>query len=331
MSPLTTKKHADEMRKPALCELLPVREYLDGVMVQVDGSLVAGYELTGLNSFYHDDEMRNRSKHSLEALIRSLPERSMRLQMRFEIAEGIGAARAEYPRLQRNESAVLQEIDRGRMARWDERSGQGYYLRHILHAYFIWNPRIHHELAERLQGKKASRIFSFSAEKCIERARREHEDLLSEFSSLLAGVEQTLVATDMGVRRMSDDDMFLEAKRGLNPVFEDRSAYRRRRARAAGFVIEMRYLALRDFALHLERIKARADAGGHAASETTLRQIYHSSLANLAQAVAEADQIWVYDNGKTGGPPLLVLEAEAGVIHFLAEDLPPWLVEALHL
>ncbi|MEO7653765.1 MAG: zeta toxin family protein [Bryobacteraceae bacterium] len=103
-----------------------------------------------------------------------------------------------------------------------------------------------------------------------------------------------------------------------------------RRARAAGFVIEMRYLALRDFALHLERIKARADAGGHAASETTLRQIYHSSLANLAQAVAEADQIWVYDNGKTGGPPLLVLEAEAGIIHFLAEQLPPWLVEALH-
>ena len=128
MSPLTTKKHAEEMRKPALCELLPVREYLDGVMVQVDGSLVAGYELTGLNSFYHDDEMRNRSKHALEALIRSLPERSMRLQMRFEIAEGAGAARAEYPRLQRNESAVLQEIDRGRMARWDERSAQGLLL-----------------------------------------------------------------------------------------------------------------------------------------------------------------------------------------------------------
>jgi len=55
------------------------------------------------------------------------------------------------------------------------------------------------------------------------------------------------------------------------------------------------------------------------------------SLANLAQAVAEADQIWVYDNSKTGGPPLLALEAEAGVIHFLAEDLPPWLVESLHL
>jgi hypothetical protein len=41
--------------------------------VQADGSLVAGYELAGLNSFYHhDDDLRNRSKHALEALIRSI-------------------------------------------------------------------------------------------------------------------------------------------------------------------------------------------------------------------------------------------------------------------
>ena len=53
-------------------------------------------------------------------------------------------------------------------------------------------------------------------------------------------------------------------------------------ARAAGIVTEMRYLALENFAMHLERIKQRADAGGHSASETTLRRIYNSSLANLA-------------------------------------------------
>ena len=200
--PITRAKHEEALRKPALCELLPVREYLDGVMVQLDGSLVAGYELTGLNSFYHDDEMRNRSKHALEALIRSLPERSMRLQMRFEITEGIGAARAAYPQLNRNENAVLQEMDRARMERWDRNEGKGYYLRHLLHAYFIWNPRIHHELAERARGQRKRR-FSLSVEKCIERERREHEDFLSEFCSLLAGVEQTLVATGMGVRRMT--------------------------------------------------------------------------------------------------------------------------------
>src|SRR5215471_17393902 len=99
MSPLNSAKYADSLRKPALCELLPVREYLDGVMVQVDGSLVAGYKLSGINSFYHDDNMRNRSKHALESLIRSLPERSMRLQTRFEVTEGIGDVRNAYPRL----------------------------------------------------------------------------------------------------------------------------------------------------------------------------------------------------------------------------------------
>jgi len=36
-------------------------------------------------------------------------------------------------------------------------------------------------------------------------------------------------------------------------------------AKQAGFVTEMRYLALRDFASHFERVKARADAGGHSA------------------------------------------------------------------
>ncbi|WP_031501165.1 VirB4 family type IV secretion system protein [Bryobacter aggregatus] len=224
--PVTAAKHEESLRRPALCELLPVREYLDGVMVQVDGSLVAGYELTGINGFYHDDSMRNRSKHALEALIRSLPERSMRLQMRFEICEGIGDARTAYPRLNRNENAVLQAIDRERMGRWDSGESRGHYLRHLLHAYFVWNPRIHHELAEQLQGKKRS-LFSLSVEKCVERARREHVDLLSEFGSLLAGVEQTLVATGMGVRRMSDDEMFLDAKRALNPAVEDRSPMRR--------------------------------------------------------------------------------------------------------
>jgi hypothetical protein len=153
MMPRTIAKQEESLRKPALCELLPVREYLDGLMVQLDGSLVAGYELGGLNSFYHDDDLRNRSKHALEALIRSLPERSMRLQMRFEITEGIGDARSAYPRLNRNENPALQEIDRLRMKRWDANEARGYYMRHLLHAYFIWNPRVHHSWPKSFKAK----------------------------------------------------------------------------------------------------------------------------------------------------------------------------------
>jgi predicted ABC-type ATPase len=36
-------------------------------------------------------------------------------------------------------------------------------------------------------------------------------------------------------------------------------------ARHVGFITEMRYLALKDFAMHVERVKMRADAGGHSA------------------------------------------------------------------
>lgn len=102
-------------------------------------------------------------------------------------------------------------------------------------------------------------------------------------------------------------------------------------AKAAGLTTEMRYLALRDFAMHLERVKARADAGGHSASEATLLATYRSSLANLPKAIAEMDDLWVYDNSPVGGPPKLVLESEKGLPRFLTENPPNWLTTALDL
>lgn len=102
-------------------------------------------------------------------------------------------------------------------------------------------------------------------------------------------------------------------------------------AKAAGFATEMRFLALRDFAMHLDRVKARADAGGHSASETTLRAIYRASLANLPRAIVEMDDLWVYDNSPVGGPPRLVMESEKGTVRFLVNDPPDWLVTALNL
>jgi predicted ABC-type ATPase len=102
-------------------------------------------------------------------------------------------------------------------------------------------------------------------------------------------------------------------------------------AKAAGFTTEMRYLALRDLAAHLERVKSRADAGGHSASETNLSEAYESSLANLPRAILEIDEVWVYDNSQVGGPPKLVLESDTGVIQYLADDPPDWLTSILDL
>jgi len=86
--PLTLRQWEDSLRQPALCELLPVRDYLDGCIIRTNGSFVAGYEAIGLNTFFHSDETRNRTKETLEAVVRALPERSMRLQVRYEVTEG---------------------------------------------------------------------------------------------------------------------------------------------------------------------------------------------------------------------------------------------------
>lgn len=91
----------------------------------------------------------------------------------------------------------------------------------------------------------------------------------------------------------------------------------------------MRYLALETFDMHLERVKVRADSGGHSASEFTLRRIHETSLANLAVAIELMDEVVVYDNSDFGGPPRLVLHPRAGEILAADRILPQWLAQRL--
>jgi hypothetical protein len=226
--PLTVIEHAKSLGQPPLCEQLKVRDIVDDLLVQVNGCFVAGYAVSGINSYYASDEERNRTKLSLEALVRSLPERSMRMQARFEITEGIGDLLGRYNEQQKNSSRVLQALDREHLDFWLKKDQDGFYLRHFLHFYFVWDPRIHHQSPD-LQWKKKMRggSFSPSATKCIERSRHEHEDLVAEFRSLMAGVEATLQSTGMKLTRMSGDDLFLEIKRALRPLGNDIVPYRR--------------------------------------------------------------------------------------------------------
>jgi len=226
--PLTVLEHAKSLGQPPLSEQLKVRDIVDDLLVQVNGSFVAGYVVSGINSYYASDEERNRTKLSLEALVRCLPERSIRMQARFEITEGIGDLLDRYNKQQKNSSRVLQALDREHLDLWLKKDQDGFYLRHFLRLYFIWNPRIHHQSPD-LQWKKKMRggSFSPSATKCIERSRREHEDLVAEFRSLMTGVETTLQSTGMKLARVSGDDLFLEIKRALHPLGNDIVPYRR--------------------------------------------------------------------------------------------------------
>src|SRR5438270_12789417 len=181
--PTTIDQHKASLHQPAFCELLPVRDILDGVVIRTTGAMVAGYELSGINSYYQNDDGRNRTKMALEALIRSLPERSMRMQVRFEIAEGLGDLRERYQQQLRNQNPTLLALDRVRMDTWRKKEKEGYYLRPLLHAYFHWNPIIHHELPGAAFSKAVTKRFSInglslSANKCIQRTGRNTKMLL---------------------------------------------------------------------------------------------------------------------------------------------------------
>src|SRR5436190_23832973 len=113
-------QHEVELHNPALCEELRIRDILDSVGVMTSGAFVAAYELSGVYSYYHIEEMRNRAKESFEAVLRSMPERSMRFHLRFEIRQDTGDVIRRYADCSRNSNLVLASIDEERCSRWSE-------------------------------------------------------------------------------------------------------------------------------------------------------------------------------------------------------------------
>ena len=96
-------------------------------------------------------------------------------------------------------------------------------------------------------------------------------------------------------------------------------------ARAEGFEIQMRYIALNGFAQNLKRVIARALAGGHSAPADQLQEIHEASLRNLPKAIREMDRIQVYDNSAPDRRPKRVLSAQSGKVTYLHPSPPEWL------
>ena len=151
--PVTQEQHEKSLDNPALCEQLPVRDYLDNVMVRTNGALVAGYEVRGITSYFASDEERDRSKVMLGALLKSIPEQSMRVQVRYEVTEDLGNLLEVYTAQDRCGHEIGRTLDAARTEAWRAKAEAGHYLRPLLHVYFIWDPRVHH----RVTGKSTRR------------------------------------------------------------------------------------------------------------------------------------------------------------------------------
>jgi predicted ABC-type ATPase len=84
----------------------------------------------------------------------------------------------------------------------------------------------------------------------------------------------------------------------------------------------VRYVALRQPELNVNRVEARAARGGHYIDPDVVRARVSSSFGNLPRAVAIAHRTVIYDN--SGKQHRAILDIEDGKIRQLAE-MPSWL------
>jgi hypothetical protein len=224
---VTQAEHDRRLKAPAVCELLPLRDLPvgDNIMVRTNGAFVAGYELGGIKGYFATDDDRNRNKAMLEALLRSVPDVSMRIQFRYEISERLGDLLDRYIHEERTEQSEVMALDTHRLRMWREKEQNGYFFENRLHVYLIWDPRVHARLYHSAQQDRSLAGFTLSQTKAIQRARREHEAYVAEFESILRGIEGSMEAANLGPRRLSTQELFDELKHAQHPTRHDRRPF----------------------------------------------------------------------------------------------------------
>jgi type IV secretory pathway VirB4 component len=225
--PMTYAEHEKKMKSPAVCELLPLRDLPDGdnVMIRTNGAFVAGYELRGILAYFATDGDRNQTKAMLEALFRSVPDVSMRIQFRYEISEHLGDLLDNYLHEQRTAQSEVMALDAHRLQMWREKERRGYYFENRLHVYLVWDPRIHAKLYHSAEQNRKLASFTLSQKKAIQRTRKEHETYLAEFESILRGIEGSMEVANLGSRRLTTQDLFEELKYAQHPLRRDHRPY----------------------------------------------------------------------------------------------------------
>ena len=99
-------------------------------------------------------------------------------------------------------------------------------------------------------------------------------------------------------------------------------------ARAEGYRIVLHYVSVNSPEQALDRIRNRVALGGHDVPEPDVRRRFVRSQANLPAAVAQADEVLLYDNSSPDRPHREVAILGAGT-RWIGEHLPDWVAAVL--
>jgi predicted ABC-type ATPase len=101
----------------------------------------------------------------------------------------------------------------------------------------------------------------------------------------------------------------------------------------AGREVHMRYVGLDGPERHIARVRTRVAAGGHDIPESTIRQRYVNSRANLLSLLPHLTSLELYDNTSEASPgagvapePILLLRMDRGRITSMVslDSIPEW-------
>ena len=217
----TVAQRAKRIGGTPICTWLDLRDALDGVLVRLDGSYVAGYRVRGAMTYFASDPERNELKARLDALYRTCPEESMRMQIRYEINDHIGSLIEDYEDARRTEHPEAIALDEERVMGWRARAAEGEFLSRTLTLYFIWSPEKHRKMMAAsgipLGGGKQRQSFSLGSKGNIRCAKAEHEAKLAQFNSLLRGIESSMSAADFAPERMNETEILEAVQATVSP------------------------------------------------------------------------------------------------------------------
>jgi len=227
--PQTIQQLEQSQRNPAFCQLLPLLEFVDDLVVLRSGVLGALYRVAPLNTYYLSDEQRDQIGEALHALLRSLPDnRALRLQVRFDTTEGVAPLLDAYQKQLRSTHPALVALDREQLERWRERDARGDFLTRQYHIGFQLDPRLY-TLFDVRDGTKPSNggLFDrFLPNRTVERSYAEHEQIRVAFESLLAGYQSVFALVGLEYHRLTNEELSLEIQRALNPTLLSTRPYR---------------------------------------------------------------------------------------------------------
>lgn len=100
-----------------------------------------------------------------------------------------------------------------------------------------------------------------------------------------------------------------------------------RRAKAAGFKVNLIFICVTSPALCQARIEERVSSGGHDVPARDVPRRFKRSLANLKVAFDIAERVFLLDN--TGEKHRLLFSIERGRVKHLSNNIPDWAKQAI--